>query len=160
MKLPILLLASALFFSALAPAAAQSNDSPIFNTSDTLGVYGPWKTATYAVVRGKNKNLPVSISYRYKILGKRMATCRFTMEFRNDSDKKLKFMFLAGNDRTNGFNGSIGTTREKIALDPKGKKELTYMMPSKGFKDDGGAATCKWCRELDHHLFFGDLEAK
>ena len=107
--------------------------------SDTLGVYGPWKTTLHATVRGKQKNVPISISYRYKILGKRMATCRFTMEFRNDTDKKLKFVFLAGNDRTNGFQGSIGTTREKIDLDPKEKMELTYMMPSKGFKDDGGA---------------------
>ena len=160
MKHSFLLLVSILLLSGLAPAAAQINDSPEFNMSDTLGVYGPWKTTLHATVRGKQKNVPISISYRYKILGKRMATCRFTMEFRNDTDKKLKFMFLAGNDRTNGFQGSIGTTREKIDLDPKERKELTYMMPSKGFKDDGGAATCKWCRELDHHLFFGDLEAK
>ena len=159
MKL-LLLASSLLLLSGLAPAAAQDNDSPIFSNSDTLGTYGPWKTASYATVRGKQKNLAIPISYRYKILGKRMATCRFTVEMRNDSDKKIKFMFVAGNNLTNGFNGSIGTTREKMDLAPKGTKELTYMMPSRGFKDDNGPATCKWCRELDHHLFFGDLEAK
>lgn len=143
-----------------ATASAQAGKTPLFSASDSLNVFGPWQTTNQLTTKGKQKDELIPISYRHRVLGKRMMTCRYTVELRNDSPRKIQFYYLAGNDRTNGFAGGVGAIREKVDLEPGKVKVIDYILPTRNFKADTPEQTCKGCKELNHALFLGDLEAK
>lgn len=98
------------------------------------------------------------MSYRHKVIKKQFLTCKFIVEIRNDGDKDIKFFYLAGNDRTNYFNGTVGTIREKVKLKPGEVKEINYPLPTKNFKAADDAETCRKCKELEHLYMIGALE--
>lgn len=138
---------------------AQKGDSPVFSTSDKLDEFGEWQTSRQLTVKGE-KDQQIAISYRHKVVKKFALTCKYTVEVRNDSDKKIEFYYLAGNDRTNMYAGSVGTIKEKVKLKPGEVKVIDYPLPTKNFKADSDAEVCQKCKELSHGIFFGDLEAK
>lgn len=133
--------------------------TPVFAVSDKLNEFGEWQTKEYATVKGE-KDQVIPISYRIKVIKKFAMTCKYEIELRNDSQKEIKFYYLAGNNRTNYFAGSVGTIKEKVKLSPGQVEVIDYPLPTKGFKPVDDADECKRCKELDHSYFFGDLEAK
>lgn len=138
---------------------AQKGDSPVFSTSDKLDEFGAWQTSQQLTVKGV-ENQQIAISYRHKVVKKFALTCKYTVEIRNDSDKKIEFYYLAGNDRTNLYAGSVGTIKEKVKLKPGEIKVIDYPLPTPNFKASSDAVVCQKCKELSHGIFFGDLEAK
>lgn len=135
----------------------QEGHEPVFALSDTLDKFGHWQKTQRITTKGK-KGVVIPISVRHKIIKKQFLTCKFTVELRNDSDKDIKFIYLAGNDRTNYFAGTVGTIREKIKLKPGEVKEVDYPLPTKNFKAADDAETCRKCKELGHLYLLGDLE--
>lgn len=136
---------------------AQDGSKPVFSLSDNLNEFGEWQTSQQLTVKGK-KDVLIPISYRHKPVKKFALTCKFTVEIRNDSDKEIKFFYLAGNSRTNYFAGSAGTIKEKVKLKPGEVKEINYPLPTKNFKASDDAETCRKCKELEHLFGIGDLE--
>ena len=138
---------------------AQKGDSPVFSTSDKLEEFGEWQTSQQLTVKGV-ENQQIAISYRHKVVKKFALTCKYSVELRNDSDKKIEFYYLAGNDRTNMYAGSVGSIKEKVKLKAGEIKVIDYPLPTSNFKASSDAVVCQKCKELNHGIFFGDLEAK
>lgn len=136
---------------------AQDGTKPVFSTTENLDEFGEWQTSMQLTTKGK-ENIQIPISYRHKVVKKFALTCKFTVEIRNDSDKEIKFFYLAGNDRTNYYAGSAGSIKEKIKLKPGEVKEIDYPLPTKGFKPADDAETCRKCKELSHLFMIGNLE--
>ncbi len=132
---------------------------PVFSTTDALNSFGEWQTSAQLTTKGK-EDIPVTLGYRHKVVKKFALTCRYTVELKNESDKKIQFYYVAGNNRTNYFGGSAGTIKEKVKLDPGETVEINYPLPTKNFKPADDADECKKCKELDHLFMIGDLEAK
>jgi hypothetical protein len=109
--------------------------------------------------KGK-ENIQVPISYRHKVVKKFALTCKYTVEIKNESDKKIQFYYLAGNGRTNYYAGQVGAIKEKIKLDPGETTEINYPLPTKNFKPADDAEECKKCKELEHLFMIGNLEVK
>lgn len=138
---------------------AQDGEKPVFSTSDNLNEFGEWQTSKQLTVKGK-ENIMIPLSYRHKVVKKFALTCKYTIEIRNDSDKDIKFFYLAGNSRTNYYAGSVGTIKEKVKLSPGEVKEINYPLPTKNFKAGDDAEVCKKCKELEHLFMIGNLEVK
>jgi hypothetical protein len=138
---------------------AQDGRNPTFATVDSLDVYGPWQSSENLTVK-KKENITIPISWRHKVEKKFAMTCKYNVEIRNDSDKEIKFYFLAGNGRTNYYAGSVGSIKEKVKLAPGETRQIDYPLPTKSFKAANDAEVCKKCKELEHLFMFGDLEAK
>ena len=136
---------------------AQDGNKPVFSVSDNLNEFGEWQTSKQLTVKGK-EGIIIPISYRHKVVKKFALTCKFTVEIRNDSDKDIKFYYLAGNSRTNYYAGSVGAIKEKVKLKPGEVKEINYPLPTKNFKAADDAETCRKCKELEHLFMLGDLQ--
>ena len=136
---------------------AQDGNKPVFSVSDNLNEFGEWQTSKQLTVKGK-EGIVIPISYRHKVVKKFALTCKFTVEIRNDSDKDIKFYYLAGNSRTNYYAGSVRAIKEKVKLKPGEVKEINYPLPTKNFKAADDAETCRKCKELEHLFMLGDLQ--
>lgn len=145
------------FFMSSSCLFAQDGNKPVFAVSDNLNEFGDWQSTQQLTVKGK-ENVTIPMSVRHKIIKKQFLTCKFTVEIRNDSDKDIKFYYLAGNSRTNYYAGSAGAIREKVKLKPGEVKEINYPLPTKNFKAADDAETCRKCKELEHLYMIGDLE--
>lgn len=154
MKVTIIILA---FLISSFSLLAQDGSKPVFSASDNLNEFGEWQTSKQLTVRGKEE-VVIPISYRHKVAKKFALTCKFTVEIRNDSDKDIKFYYLAGNSRTNYYAGSVGAIKEKVKLKPGEVKEINYPLPTKNFKAADDAETCRKCKELEHLFMIGDLQ--
>ncbi len=150
---------TALFLLVSSHTLLAQGSTPVFSASDKLNEFGEWRTQEYATVRGEKDQI-IPISYRIKVIKKFALTCKYEIEIRNDSKKEIKFFYLAGNNRTNYFAGTVGTIKEKVKLGPGEIESIDYPLPTKNFKPLDEADECKRCKELDHSVFFGDLEAK
>ena len=133
--------------------------TPTFSTADNLNEFGAWQTSQQLTTKGK-ENINIPISYRHKVIKKFAMTCKFTVELKNESDKKIQFYYLAGNGRTNYYAGKAGAIKEKIKLDPGETTEINYPLPTKNFKPADDADECKKCKELEHLFAIGNLEKK
>ena len=158
MKTKIFIVSIVLLISSIS-VFAQKGESPVFSTSDKLEEFGEWQTSQQLTVKG-DKDQQIAISYRHKVVKKFALTCKYTVELRNDSDKKIEFYYLAGNDRTNMYAGSVGSIKEKVKLKAGEIKVIDYPLPTPNFKASSDAVVCQKCKELSHGIFFGDLEAK
>src|SRR5881392_4175712 len=76
--------------------------TPVFSTADNLNEFGDWQTTKQLTTKGK-ENILIPISYRHKVVKKFALTCKFTVEIKNESDKKIQFYYLAGNSRTDYY---------------------------------------------------------
>ena len=158
MKAKLLLITLGLFILSFTFFPVDGKN-PVFSTSDNLNEYGPMQTSRELTTKGK-ENIEVPISYRHKVIKKFALTCKYTVEIKNESDKKIQFYYLAGNGRTNYYAGSSGAIKEKIKLDPGETKEINYPLPTKNFKPADDAEECKKCKELEHLFMIGNLEVK
>ena len=133
--------------------------TPIFSTADNLNEFGDWQTSKQLTTKGK-ENITIPISYRHKVVKKFALTCKYTVEIKNESDKKIQFYYLAGNGRTDYYAGKAGAIKEKVKLDPGETTSINYPLPTKNFKPADDAEECKKCKKLEHLLMIGNLEEK
>lgn len=140
--------------------SAQDGHKPVFSAADNLNEYGEWQSGKFLTVKDKGDEQSIAISYRHKVVKKFALTCKYTVELRNDSDKKIMFFYLAGNNRTDYYAGTVGAIKEKVKLGPGETMEIDYPLPTENFKAKEDAEICKKCKELEHLFLFGDLEAK
>ena len=155
MKAAIIIVLAVLLSSA--NIFAQDGTKPVFAVSDNLNEFGEWQSSQQLTVKGK-KDIVIPMSVRHKVIKKQFLTCKYIVEIRNDSDKEIKFFYLAGNDRTNYYAGSAGSIKEKVKLKPGEVKEIDYPLPTKNFKPADDAETCRKCKELVHLFMLADLE--
>ena len=64
-------------------------NTPVFSTADNLNEFGDWQTSKQLTTKGK-ENITIPISYRHKVVKKFALTCKYTVEIKNESDKKLR----------------------------------------------------------------------
>ena len=133
--------------------------TPIFSIADNLNEFGDWQTSKQLTTKGK-ENITIPISYRHKVVKKFALTCKYTVEIKNESDKKIQFYYLAGNGRTDYYAGKAGAIKEKVKLDPGETTSINYPLPTKNFKAADDAEECKKCKELEHLFMIGNLEEK
>jgi hypothetical protein len=133
--------------------------TPTFSTTDNLNEFGAWQTTRQLTTKGK-ENITIPISYRHKVVKMFALTCKFTVEIKNESDKKIQLYYLAGNGRTDYYAGKAGAIKEKVKLDPGETTSINYPLPTKNFKPSDDAEECKKCKELEHLFMIGNLEVK
>jgi hypothetical protein len=147
----------AIFFTSFG-LMAQEGSKPVFAVADKLNEFGEWQASKLLTVKGPESQ--ITIGYRHKVVKKFALTCKFTVELKNDSDKKINFFYLAGNSRTDYYAGKVGAIKEKVKLAPGETISIDYPLPTANFKAENDAEICKKCKELEHLFFLGDLEVK
>ena len=158
MKAKLFFIALGLFILSFTLFPVDGNN-PVFSTNNNLNEYGPMQTSQQLTTKGK-ENIQIPISYRHKVIKKFALTCKYTVEIKNESDKKIQFYYLAGNSRTDYYAGKAGAIKEKVKLDPGETTEINYPLPTKNFKPADDAEECKKCKELEHLFMIGNLEVK
>ena len=134
-------------------------NTPVFSTADNLNEFGDWQTSKQLTTKGK-ENMAIPISYRHKVVKKFALTCKYAVEIKNESDKKIQFYYLAGNGRTDYYAGKAGAIKEKVKLEPGETTSINYPLPTKNFKPADDSEECKKCKELEHLFMIGNLEEK
>jgi len=158
MKAKLFIIILAVFFISSRQLPVDGNN-PVFSTADNLNEFGAWQSTKQLTTKGK-ENITIPMSYRHKVVKKFALTCKFTVEIKNESDKKIQFYYLAGNNRTDYYAGKAGAIKEKVKLDPGETTEINYPLPTKNFKPADDAEECKKCKELEHLFMIGNLEEK
>jgi len=158
MKAKLFLITLGLFILSFTFFPVDGNN-PVFSANDNLNEYGPLQTKQQLTTKGK-EDIQIPISYRHKVIKKFALTCKYTVEIKNESDKKVQFYYLAGNSRTDYYAGKAGAIKEKVKLDPGETTEINYPLPTKNFKPADDAEECKKCKELEHLFMIGNLELK